>query len=463
MAEIKGCLLKRRGGKFGVHMKNAWQSRHFEIKDGAISYFEDQGKKSKPRGTLKLSETSLEMFTTYEHAPPFSYSFEVIPVGKEEKWRLCAHNKVEMDLWCDTLRKYVVDVTDLSVTSTFDLLDNPKEMTGFLLKRRGGTFGSHMKNAWQGRYFEIKNDTICYYEDEGETSKPRGQMTLKGTEVSLVKNTTYENAAPSVFTFELIPLPPPGGGSAEEKWRLCATTEEEMNHWCACIQECLGVEDTGTMSATSDSGSGHGNKKHSPSSSTDAHNTKSSDSRKEEATSHTDSDVYGGDNVVMSLAWQKRSARTMSGVDRVACEAVARAMEKQITAKGGDLDSPYSGALEFDDLEVDEEEEEEEERSSFPLRVRVNSQGENITIGGEGDNNSVYVHDSPDESNVHSETSPTKSLDMAKRWMSKRKTQLSHIITDINSNNQGRAQGDDSSNTVYLDPEPIETEGTYCV
>jgi hypothetical protein len=52
--------------------------------------------------------------------------------------------------------------------------------------------------------------------------------------------------------------------------------------------------------------------------------------------------------------------------------------------------------------------------------------------------------------------------DLAKRWVSKRKTQLSHIITDINSNNQGR-QEDDLSRPVYLDQEPLETEGTFCV
>lgn len=53
--------------------------------------------------------------------------------------------------------------------------------------------------------------------------------------------------------------------------------------------------------------------------------------------------------------------------------------------------------------------------------------------------------------------------DLAKRWVSKRKTQLSDMITDINSNNQGRPEGDETSRPVFLDEEPLETEGTFCV
>ena len=88
MAEIKGFLLKRRGGKFGVHMKNAWQSRSFEVKNGVICYYDDSdARKAKPRGKLVVAETSLVKHTSYEHAPPFPYSFEIIPSGKEEKWR----------------------------------------------------------------------------------------------------------------------------------------------------------------------------------------------------------------------------------------------------------------------------------------------------------------------------------------------------------------------------------------
>ena len=52
--------------------------------------------------------------------------------------------------------------------------------------------------------------------------------------------------------------------------------------------------------------------------------------------------------------------------------------------------------------------------------------------------------------------------DLAKRWVSKRKTQLSHIITDINSNNHGREE-EEGIRPVFLDQEPLETEEAYCV
>lgn len=451
-------------------MKNAWQSRHFEIKDGMVTYYEDQGKKSKPkpRGSLNLTEASLVMYTTYEHAPPFSFSFELVPTGKEEKWRLCANNQTEMTLWCDTLKKYVVEVTDLSSILTKETVHN-KEMTGFLLKKRGGTFGSHMKNAWQGRYFEIKNGVMYYYEEEGETSKPRGQMKLNGFEVTLDKNTTNDNSAPSNFTFELIPLPSPGArGSTDEKWRLCATTEQEMNEWCDCIQECLENEGLDEFSIVCEDG----NKVDCESSMEINSNNSNAKLVGKNDTINSSTEVHGGDDVVMSLAWQRRSARTMSGVDRVACETVARALELEQGSSqsghdrgmGSPSTSAMTSALEFDDLELDDDEQ-EYETSTAPLRVRVNSSGESITIGGDQDG--VYVHTDDttctDEGNEQTSPATSKSLDVAKKWMSKRKTQLSHIITDINSNNHGRQQDGDKKRPVFLDQEPLETEGTFCV
>ena len=400
-----GVLLKRRGGKFGVHMKNAWQSRHFEIKDGIMYYFEDVGKKAKPRGKLNLSGASLVKFTSYEHAPPFSYSFEIVPTGKEEKWRLCANNQTEMDMWCDSLEKYVKDTTDLSSTPTSHTTGSNNEMTGFLLKRRGGKFGSHMKNAWQGRYFEIKLGCISYFEEGAETVKARGKLNLNDAEVSLVKNTTYEQSspAPSLFTFELVPLPVTGkgGSSVEEKWRLCATSAEEMQEWCLCIQACLGNEGIDARQSRKeegdDSGSRREDMKQRPvsSSSLGDQDESSHSTRSLEDKDIFESDpVYGGDNVVMSLAWQRRSARTMSGVDRVACEAAARAALEQEREEAG---ANCSSALEFDDLELDEEQQEQEqvqekEEGGGGRVVKVNSSGESITIGGDSDCVGVYVH-----------------------------------------------------------------------
>lgn len=410
MAEIKGILLKRRGGKFGVHMKNAWQSRHFKIQDGTILYYEEEGKKAKPRGMLTLSDCSLVKYITYEHPPPFSYSFEVIPSGKEEKWRLCAHNQLEMDLWCETLQKYVTEIVDQSSAPVSSSTPQVKEMTGFLLKRRGGAFGSHMKNAWHGRYFQIRDGVISYYEEEGDTSKPRGQMTLTAAETSMVKNTTAtEQGAPSAFTFELICVAAAasGGQGNEEKWRLCASSAEEREQWCVCIQHCLAGSD-----------SSHGQTVDAASSSVD-------DAR--------------------------------------------RGMTNLSTG------SALMSELEFADLELDEDEEGDGEEeghaelhnssASPQRRVCMNSSGEDITIGGDSD--SVYVHAGRAPGTLdhagHGNT-PKKSLAVAKNWVSKRKSQLSHIITDINSNNVGR-QGDDNflRKSQFLDEEPLETEGTYCV
>jgi hypothetical protein len=406
MAEIMGFLLKRRGGKFGVHMKNAWQSRHFEIKDGVIYYYEDGGKKGKPRGKLSLSDASLVKYTTYEHAPPFSFSFEVVPPGKEEKWRLCANNKTEMDMWCDSLEKYVKDTTDLSTTQSSETVagGSANEMTGFLLKRRGGKFGSKMKNAWQGRYFEIKDGSISYFEEGGETVKARGKLSLNGAETSLLKNTTYEQAAPSAFTFELVPLPVPGS-TVEEKWRLCASSLEEMQEWCLCIQACIGNEgtDAAKLSAGSDSGPGDMQSKQSSLTTLGDPDESSHSTRDDDDNDIFQTDVYGGDDVVMSLAWQRRSARTKSGVDRVACEAATRAAlelerERELEGQGGGQGQGSTSALEFDDLELDEEEQEQEgegeggdlESSAGKTRsVRV-SIGD-VTIGGE-DSGGVYVH-----------------------------------------------------------------------
>ena len=350
MAEIKGNLYKRRGGKFGSHMKNAWQSRPFEIKEGVLYYYEDS-RKSKPRGKLTLSETSLILNTTYEDTAPYKFSFELVP-AKGEKWRLCAASRQEMDMWCDSLDKYVSGVTNLSSTSRESSKNN--EMKGFLLKRRGGIMGSKMKNAWQGRYFEIKGRKISYYEDEGENVKPRGEMNLKSGETSLVMYTSYEHAAPNAYTFELIPTAAAG---QDEKWRLCASSSEEMQSWCSCIKACLSGEDDLNEED-------YVCRKHSSSSLGRSDSIHSAQSQED----IFDTDVYGGDDVVMSLAWQKRSARTMSGVDRVACEAAARAaleQEKELQRQGVDRKEDNSSTMSFDGLlELVDDETEESVRQS---------------------------------------------------------------------------------------------------
>lgn len=443
MPEIVGNLLKRRGGKFGAHMKQAWQNRYFELNEGVIAYYEDSDKKSKskPRGKLELDDISLVKFTTYENAPPYNFTLELVPSGKEEKWRLCASSQTEMNLWCESLEKYVRDVVDLSSKSTsnniMDLKNEGRDLTGFLLKRRGGKFGAHM-NAWQGRYFEIKNGVICYYEEDVTNVKPRGKMSLVGGEVSLEKYTTYEHAAPSKYTFELVPH-----DSAEERWRLCAASEEDMQQWCRSIEANLGSQTQGSERAV-----------------TEEESSERQDSRGSgdggeigDSSGIIDQDKYvsGGDDVIMSLAWQKRSARTMSGIDRVACEAAARASMLMQEKEGQGKEHESSGAgvsvLEFDDLELDEEPDGGRMLDeSIAAECRQNLEDNDDSGHGLNDENGGSF-------------SPFKGS--IKQWVSKRKSQLSNIMTEKSSSHG--SNDEDSMRNIYLDEKPLETEETFCV
>lgn len=106
---------------------------------------------------------------------------------------------------------------------------NEIEMCGYLQKRRGG-FGRHMPNAWQQRYFTLKDGIMYYYEDSGSDSRPRGKIDLKTENCDFMNGLVFEGA-PTPYTMQIIP------GGWEEKWKLCATTKEEMENWVAAIMK----------------------------------------------------------------------------------------------------------------------------------------------------------------------------------------------------------------------------------
>jgi hypothetical protein len=101
------------------------------------------------------------------------------------------------------------------------------EMSGYLQKRRGG-FGRHMPNAWQIRYFTLKDGIMYYYEDNGPDSRPRGKIDLKSENCDFMNGLVFEGA-PTPYTMQIIP------GGWDEKWKLCATTKEDMELWVAAI------------------------------------------------------------------------------------------------------------------------------------------------------------------------------------------------------------------------------------
>jgi hypothetical protein len=101
------------------------------------------------------------------------------------------------------------------------------EMSGYLYKRRGG-FGRHMPNAWQLRYFTLRDGIMYYFEDSGGVAKPRGKIDLKSENCTFFNGVTVENA-PSLYTMQIVP------GGWEEKWKLCAQSKEDMELWVAAI------------------------------------------------------------------------------------------------------------------------------------------------------------------------------------------------------------------------------------
>ena len=102
------------------------------------------------------------------------------------------------------------------------------EIAGMLLKRRGG-FGKHMPNAWQLRYFTIRDGVLMYFEGDN-CSQPRGRMDLKALNCTFQLGLVFENA-PTPFTMQIAP----GGG--EEKWKLCAENPEDLERWSMCIEK----------------------------------------------------------------------------------------------------------------------------------------------------------------------------------------------------------------------------------
>ena len=107
-------------------------------------------------------------------------------------------------------------------------LNGSDEISGYLHKRRGG-FGKHMPNAWQPRYFIVRDGWMYYFEDKKQNARPRGKIDLKSEVVTLVVNLHFEHS-PTPYTMLINP------GGYEEKWRLCAANSSDMEQWCSCIK-----------------------------------------------------------------------------------------------------------------------------------------------------------------------------------------------------------------------------------
>lgn len=103
------------------------------------------------------------------------------------------------------------------------------EYFGNLYKRRGG-FGKHMPNAWQFRRFSMRDGVMFYY--DGEDKQPRGKIDLK-IENCGFQYGIYIEGAPTAYTMQIAP------GGWDEKWKLCADSQEELNTWVAMIERSI--------------------------------------------------------------------------------------------------------------------------------------------------------------------------------------------------------------------------------
>jgi hypothetical protein len=115
-------------------------------------------------------------------------------------------------------------------------MNESPEIAGLLYKKRGG-FGKMMPNAWQYRFFTITKDGVLQYFDtempdaEVSDSKARGKLDLR----SVIEVTTEAiEGAPTPFPIQ-IAIP------SEERWKLCASRQEDHNRWCKAFEKfCSG-------------------------------------------------------------------------------------------------------------------------------------------------------------------------------------------------------------------------------
>lgn len=97
--ELSGYLFKRRGG-YGKLTFNPWQLRYFTIKDGYLSYYENQeSPESESRGSFDLREEfDMQGGPCSIEGSPNSFTIQ-LSIPNEEKWKLCAENKDEYLKW----------------------------------------------------------------------------------------------------------------------------------------------------------------------------------------------------------------------------------------------------------------------------------------------------------------------------------------------------------------------------
>lgn len=106
------------------------------------------------------------------------------------------------------------------------------EIAGLLYKKRGG-FGKMMPNAWQYRFFTVTKEGILQYFDteipdaEVLDSKARGRLDLRSV---LEVTTEGIEGAPTGYPIQ-ISIP------SEERWKLCAETQEDQTRWCKILEK----------------------------------------------------------------------------------------------------------------------------------------------------------------------------------------------------------------------------------
>eukprot|EP01036_Dinobryon_divergens_P033305 gene33305-43061_t len=119
------------------------------------------------------------------------------------------------------------------------------EISGLLHKKRGGFGKMFTANPWQQRFFTISMDGyLCYFDTDSllelgmtnrgefDNSKARGKLDLKSSQFRLIVDQI--EGAPFNFCIQLL-FP----NNTEEKWLLCAETEDDHGRWRRVLEKYL--------------------------------------------------------------------------------------------------------------------------------------------------------------------------------------------------------------------------------
>lgn len=152
--QITGLLQKRRGG-FSKMVFNSWQYRFFTVtREGVLLYYDTDMPEvniyeNKPRGKLELKQIQFELV---KNAPiegaPTSFTIQICP-SNDEKWKLCADSKEDLNRWCNILEKYVNEkpngAAPVSYTSDEDDGTRPSDNYSNPMKERSRSIVSTLK------------------------------------------------------------------------------------------------------------------------------------------------------------------------------------------------------------------------------------------------------------------------------------------------------------------------------